>query len=125
MKVRALGFTISVLDLSAAPLVTSIADDSLGQSGGMKVQRGAPPKASKDEIDRAYMNCQMEVDRNTGELVGKADRRALLAEVKSQRVFCDNRKHDCVVGPQSPECLTFVDEFKVSSFIESTLKGGK
>jgi hypothetical protein len=128
MKRRAV-FFIAVLALSGMPIVCCLADnhasDPLPQSDNVAVQRGESPRVTKDEIDRAYMNCQMEVDRNTGELVGKVDRRALVAEVKSQRAFCDNRKHDCARNSQSPECRTFVDEFKVSDFVASALKEGK
>ena len=65
----------------------------------------------KEAISKAYMNCLIEVDRSMAELMRHANAKAVRAESKSQRAFCENRKKECKETPDSAGCSTFLEEF--------------
>jgi hypothetical protein len=96
------------------------ASSSAGRSKG-HIHYVAP---TAGDISRAYMNCLIEVDKTMSVLAGHANLKAVHAEADSQRAFCENRKRDCRVKLDSPECRTFISEFEHSEVVDGApLKG--
>jgi hypothetical protein len=88
-------------------------------------QQPKPSIPTEADLSRAYMNCQIEVDRSISALVGHTNVKAVRVESQSQRAFCENRKRDCLARRDSSECRTFIAEFERSELIGGGLKKGK
>jgi hypothetical protein len=88
--------------LSASPLAAQVAATPTPQFTPVV-------EVSPEMVRKAYMNCLLEVDKTGESLIGHGKARE--AESKSQLRFCDNRKKDCGVNRNAPECRTFVEEF--------------
>ncbi len=74
------------------------------------VEAQATPGVSQAMIDKAYMNCLLEVDR-IADSFSKAKSKIGDHEAKSQQLICNNRKRDCAQSPESLDCRNFIDEY--------------
>jgi glycerate-2-kinase len=74
------------------------------------VEAQATPGVSQAMIDKAYMNCLLEVDRITDSF-SKAKSKIGDYEAKSQQLICNNRKRDCAQSLDSLDCRNFIDEY--------------
>jgi len=128
-RVFSLGFLVrSVLFFVIGPLMLCLAPDlafngsfadtgqaehlAPAQVATQETTKAAVSELTQDEISKVYMNCLNDVDKTISVLAGRAKIRAVQSEAESQRAFCANRKRDCKERPNSPECRTFVEEFR-------------
>lgn len=67
------------------------------------------PTIAPAAIRKAYMNCQLDVDetKETSSLSSKVRR----IEAETKMAFCENRRRDCSLKKDGPDCRTFVEEF--------------
>jgi hypothetical protein len=129
-SITTLLLVLVVLCVSAS--VSSADEQHVTQTGeigeqvtGKQAAEREPVKPTEEQISKAYMNCLIEVDKTLSVLAGNTNLKAVRSEAESQRAFCVNRKRDCVTGPTSSECQTFIDEFKHTELTEQSPGAGK
>ncbi len=124
---RATAIAALVLVLFGLPLPRLAAESEQVSSPNTSLS-GNPAKTrvfSQADLSRAFMNCLIEVDKTMSVLASNSNNKAVRAETKSQRAFCENRKRDCLAQIDSPECRTFISEFERSDLVEGVTTKGK
>jgi hypothetical protein len=67
-------------------------------------------KMFRTELNRAYMNCLLQIDEDLQALARNPKARS--SELQAKRDFCENRKKDCLgTRHDDPNCKIFLEDY--------------